>query len=82
MECRLPPGVDRLSARRSGLRLFAPGRLEWRSGRGVVFGFMLDGWPALPPDQSGLRRIFWLALPLMLFAAIAILSFVLPNPFG
>jgi hypothetical protein len=48
----------------------------------VVFGFMLDGWPALPPDQSGLRRIFWLALPLMLFAAIAILSFVLPNPFG
>jgi hypothetical protein len=56
--------------------------LEWRSGRGVVFGFMLDGWPALPPDQSGLRRIFWFALPLMLFAAVAILSFVLPNPFG
>lgn len=55
--------------------------LEWRSGRGVVFGFMLDGWPAMPPDQSGLRRIFWFALPLMLFAAIAILSFVLPNPF-
>lgn len=55
--------------------------LEWRQGRGVVFGFMLDGWPALPADQSGLRRIFWFALPLMLFAAIAILSFVLPNPF-
>lgn len=55
--------------------------LEWRSGRGVVFGFMLDGWPAPMADRSGQHRIFWFALPLMLFAAIAILSFVLPNPF-
>lgn len=55
--------------------------LEWRAGRGVVFGFMLDGWPELAPDRSGLRRVFWFALPLMLFAAVAILSFVLPNPF-
>lgn len=51
--------------------------LEWRAGRGVVFGFMLDGWPA-PAERAGQHRIFWFALPLMLFAAIAILSFVLP----
>ncbi|MCX7148054.1 MAG: hypothetical protein NTY05_01400 [Rhodocyclales bacterium] len=56
--------------------------LQWRAGRGVVFGFMLDGWPDLGSNQSGLRRIFWIALPLMLFAAIAILSFVLSNPFN
>jgi hypothetical protein len=56
--------------------------LEWRAGRGIVFGFMLDGWPGLAPDQSGLRRIIWIALPLMLFAAFSILSFVLPNSFG
>jgi hypothetical protein len=56
--------------------------LEWRAGRGVVFGFMLDGWPAPAAERPGQHRIWWIALPLMLFAAIAILSFVVSNPFG
>lgn len=53
--------------------------LEWREGRGVVFGFMLDAWPGAGTAAGGLRRVFWYALPLMLFAAIAILSFVFPR---
>lgn len=56
--------------------------LEWRAGHGVVFGFMEDGWPDLAPARSGLRRVFWIALPLMLFAAIGLLSFVLRDFIG
>jgi hypothetical protein len=55
--------------------------LEWRQGRGVIFGFMRADWPAGAAD-GGFLRLAGYALPFMLIATVAILSFVLPNPFG
>jgi len=55
--------------------------LEWREDRGVIFGFMEPDWPAGVAD-GGFLRLAGYALPFMLIAAVAILSFVLPNPFG
>ncbi|MFQ5545878.1 MAG: hypothetical protein ACE5FE_07865 [Acidiferrobacterales bacterium] len=55
--------------------------LEWQPNRGVIFGFMRGGWPS-PSVHSRLGRVVWVALPFMLIAAIAVLAFVLPNPFA
>jgi hypothetical protein len=49
--------------------------LEWQSGRGVIFGFMRDDWPA-PPQGPQFHRVVWAALPFMLIAGAAIGSFV------
>lgn len=51
--------------------------LEWRAGRGVIFGFMHEDWPA-PPEGPQFRRVFRAALPFMLIAVAAIGSFLLP----
>jgi hypothetical protein len=53
--------------------------LEWQPGRGVIFAFMREDWPT-GSVQLGQGRIAWVALPFMLIAAMAALSFVLPNP--
>ncbi|MDR3353067.1 MAG: hypothetical protein LBO00_08755 [Zoogloeaceae bacterium] len=49
--------------------------LEDREGWGVIFAFMAEPWP---PDAraDGFARVVWFALPFMLLAGIAILSFV------
>ncbi|HXF65089.1 MAG TPA: hypothetical protein VNK67_00115 [Burkholderiales bacterium] len=52
--------------------------LDWRAGKGVVFAFTEPGWPA-PPEAGAFRRIVWYALPFMIIAAVAILSFVWPS---
>lgn len=51
--------------------------LEWQPNRGVIFTFMREGWPT-PAAHLCLERIVWVALPFMLIAASAALSFVLP----
>lgn len=49
--------------------------LEHVPGRGVVFGFMREDWPApLAPAPFG--RIAWAAFPFMAFAAAAVAYFV------
>lgn len=55
--------------------------LDVKPGRGVIFSFMEPDWPALPPGNN-FARLFWYAFPFMLIVAIAILSFVVPNPFA
>lgn len=49
--------------------------LEWRPARGVVFGFMEEGWPD-PAHARGFAKIAWFALPVMLLAAGLILPFL------
>ncbi|MDR3159076.1 MAG: hypothetical protein LBU11_08740 [Zoogloeaceae bacterium] len=49
--------------------------LEYRSDRGVIFAFMDEAWPSAQ-EQSGFWKIAGYALPFMLIASIAILSFV------
>ncbi len=49
--------------------------LEWRSGRGVTFGFMEAGWPD-PAHAGGFAKFAWFALPIMLLAAGLILPFL------
>ena len=51
--------------------------LEWQLNRGVIFAFMREGWPT-PSEHLRLGRIVWAALPFMLIAASAVLSFFLP----
>jgi len=51
--------------------------LEWQPNRGVIFAFMREEWPT-PCVHSRLGRIVWAALPFMLIAACAVLSFFLP----
>lgn len=51
--------------------------LEWKQGRGVIFGFMEEDWPN-PSSKQEFMRILWFALPLMVLVTILILSFVLP----
>jgi hypothetical protein len=49
--------------------------LDWRAQRGVTFSFLETDW--LAASSSGaFRKIIWFALPFMLLAAVAILSFV------
>lgn len=49
--------------------------LEWRPGRGVVFGFMEEGWPD-PAHAGGFARLAWFALPIMLMAGGLIAPFL------
>jgi hypothetical protein len=49
--------------------------LQWQSGRGVIFAFMAEGWPR-PSGAGQFSRLVWIALPFMLIAAVAVLSFV------
>ena len=49
----------------SSILYFAAGmmwNLEWREGRGVVFGFMESDWPN-PAHDLGFRKVIWFALP-------------------
>lgn len=48
--------------------------LEWKTGRGVTFSFMEEGWPN-PSVDSGFSRIVWYALPFMVLVTLLILSF-------
>ncbi len=55
--------------------------LDVRPGRGVIFSFMEPDWPGVAPSKS-FAKLFWYAFPFMLIVTIAILSFVVPNPFA
>lgn len=48
--------------------------LDWRSGRGVTFSFLEKDWLATP--TVCFKKIFWFALPFILFVSIAIGSFL------
>ena len=49
--------------------------LEWRTGRGVTFGFVETDWPN-PLHACGSAKIAWIALPIMLLVSVMILSFL------
>lgn len=49
--------------------------LEWRPGRGALFGFMEGAWPD-PAHAGGFARFAWFALPIMLMAAGLIAPFL------
>ena len=51
--------------------------LQWKAGRGVVFGFMEPEWPSTLGDP-GFHRIVWYALPLMILATLIIAPFLFP----
>ena len=48
--------------------------LDWRTGRGVTFAFIEEGWPSRS-DDSAFSRILWYTLPFMLLVSLLILSF-------
>jgi len=50
--------------------------LEWKEGRGVIFGFMETGWPKAI-DNRVFLKIVWFALPFMILAAALITAFLL-----
>ena len=50
--------------------------LDWRAQRGVTFSFLEPDWLAASADGT-FRKIIWFALPFMLLAAVAILSFLM-----
>lgn len=52
--------------------------LEHRPGRGVIFAFMRPGWPS-PVHEARFGALIWFALPFMMLAAAAVLSFVIPG---
>lgn len=49
--------------------------LDWRTGRGVTFGFLEEGWPQ-PLSDATFSKIAWYALPLMILVGLLILSFL------
>jgi hypothetical protein len=49
--------------------------LEYREGRGIIFAFMEETW-FVDQARTAFRQIVWYALPFILIAAVAILSFV------
>lgn len=49
--------------------------LEWREGRGVIFGFMTDDWPR-PGEGREFKKIVWVAIPIMALVAAMILPFL------
>jgi len=49
--------------------------LEWRKGRGVIFGFMETSWPEA--TNSGVfSKVLWFALPLMALVSALIVAFL------
>lgn len=50
--------------------------LEYKQGRGVIFGFMDNNWPAADTSK-GFNKILLYALPFMLLAAAIFLPFLL-----
>lgn len=52
--------------------------LDYKQGRGVIFGFMDAGWPNTTQSPS-FRKIIWIAIPFMVVAAGMILPFLLFN---
>ncbi len=62
----------------SSILYFAAGmmwNLQWREGRGVVFGFMEPGWPD-PAYDLGFRKVIWFALPFMILVTLMIAPFL------
>ena len=49
--------------------------LDWKEGRGVHFSFTERTWPE-PNRAPVFNKIFWMALPLMIFVAEMILPFL------
>ena len=49
--------------------------LEWKEGRGVIFGFMEPDWPN-PAHDLGFRKVFWFALPFMILVTLMIAPFL------
>lgn len=63
----------------SSILYFAAGllwNLQRKEGRGVVFGFMEDGWPN-SRYELGFIRVFWFALPIMILVTLMIAPFLL-----
>ena len=52
--------------------------LDYKEGRGVIFGFMDDDWPNTS-SKPGFRKVLWFAIPFMVIAAGMILPFLLPD---
>ena len=50
--------------------------LQWKDGKGVVFGFMEPGWPDAV-DGLVFRKVVWFALPFMLLVVLMIAPFLL-----
>jgi hypothetical protein len=50
--------------------------LEWKEGRGVIFGFMEPSWPEVT-DSRVFSKILWFALPFMALAAAMIAAFLI-----
>ncbi len=49
--------------------------MEWRTGRGVTFGFLEADWPN-PAYASGFGKLVWYALPVMALAGGLIAPFL------
>ena len=50
--------------------------LDWREERGVTFSFLEKDWFFIE-EKAGFTKVFWMSIPFMLMAFIAIISFVL-----
>ncbi|MGD8371134.1 MAG: hypothetical protein PVG64_09270 [Syntrophobacterales bacterium] len=50
--------------------------LEWKEGRGVIFGFMEPTWLEVT-DNRVFRKIVWFALPFMILATAMIIAFLI-----
>ena len=50
--------------------------LEWKEGRGVIFGFMESNWPEVT-DNPVFRKIIWFVLPFMILAGAMIAAFLI-----
>ena len=48
--------------------------LEWKEGRGVIFGFMEPDWPRVAHTRH-FHKVIWFALPFMVLASALIMSF-------
>jgi len=62
----------------SSILYFAAGlmwNLQRREGRGVVFGFMEEGWPDTR-YELGFLRVVWFALPIMILVTLMIAPFL------
>ena len=63
----------------SSILYFAAGlmwNLQWREGRGVIFGFMESDWPN-PDHDLAFRKVIWFALPFMILVTLMIAPFLL-----